>query len=466
MAEWIRKRLREHTDDRTILKNPHKGWYIHYVDNGYKNPNYRCDIEPNDYLEDFPALNHMYLRLDWSDLEPEEGRFRWEIIDSIMDEWAPKGYQFTFRLCNSETGEEMPYATPRWVEEAGCPGQMCVVRYGGGHKVWEPDFNHPIFFEKLERFLSAFAARYDGDKRVEYIDIGSYGNWGEGHVYFTSGAMAPVEVIRKHVDLHSRIFKKTQVIANYGFGANYGSFDAALANLRYCAAQGMGCRTDSVMVKSYLPYGYSSVQDPEWFEPFWRNAPIDLELEHYASVRSLSREELRQCLPFAEAMKEIHASFCGFHGNPRLWLRENAALTDYMSNRMGYWLFIPWIERLSELIAGSRSVFRIGVQNRGVAPVYWPASVKVRLTHTDGRRFETRADIDARRWLPGEHQEQLIMDVPEDFTGVCKLQIRLTDDRLDRPILWGMKEAFRDEGGWHTIDAVDVKAPAYYGGGV
>jgi hypothetical protein len=458
MAEWIRKSLRDHTDDVTILKNPNKGWYIHYIDNGYINPKYRNTIEPGDYLEDFPAMSHLYLRMDWSDLEPEEGSFRWDIVDGIMDEWGPKGYRFSFRICCSETHADMPYATPRWVEEAGCPGRMCVVRGGSGFKVFEPDYGHPVFLEKLENFLSAFAAKYDGDKRVAYIDIGSYGNWGEGHNGFTSGEMWPVEVVRKHIDLHSRIFKKTLIIANYSLGFSYHDMEIAFANMKYGAAQGMGSRTDSVMVKSYLHYGYSTVQEKELFDLFWRNAPIDLELEHYSSVRKLQPEDYRLCLPMYEAMKEIHASFCGFHGDPRLWLRENPVLTDYLSNRMGYWLFIPWIERLSQWRAGGRAAFDIGISNRGVAPTYWPASAAVRIKRGDGRSHEQQANLDPKRWIPGEHKERILIDVPDDYTGTCELQIRLRDETLDCPILLAMKENRRDDGGWHTIDEIEVNA--------
>ena len=65
--------LRSLQDDRTVLRNPHKGWYWHYIDNGYGRDNYRKLHDPADMLEDFPGLNHLYLRFDWGDIEKEEG---------------------------------------------------------------------------------------------------------------------------------------------------------------------------------------------------------------------------------------------------------------------------------------------------------------------------------------------------------------------------------------------------------
>ncbi|MBO4931163.1 MAG: hypothetical protein J6I42_03175 [Clostridia bacterium] len=51
--------LRPFQDDRRILRNPHKGWYWHYIDNGYPRANYRANHDPADHLERFPGLNHL-----------------------------------------------------------------------------------------------------------------------------------------------------------------------------------------------------------------------------------------------------------------------------------------------------------------------------------------------------------------------------------------------------------------------
>ena len=61
-------------DDRTVLTNPHKGWYFHYIDNGMRAPKYRNTLKPGDDLKAYPGLNHMYLRFDWSDIEEERRR--------------------------------------------------------------------------------------------------------------------------------------------------------------------------------------------------------------------------------------------------------------------------------------------------------------------------------------------------------------------------------------------------------
>src|SRR5512136_1975922 len=60
--------LEKFWDSSIVCSNPHKGWEFHYFDNGITR--YRNHLKPGDYLEDFPGLRTIYLRLGWSFLEP------------------------------------------------------------------------------------------------------------------------------------------------------------------------------------------------------------------------------------------------------------------------------------------------------------------------------------------------------------------------------------------------------------
>jgi len=83
--------LRPLIDDKTPLKNPHKGWFWHYIDNGYGRDNYRIHHDHSDALTDFPGLNHLYLRFDWGDVEKSEGVYDFSYLDEIMDKWGAYG---------------------------------------------------------------------------------------------------------------------------------------------------------------------------------------------------------------------------------------------------------------------------------------------------------------------------------------------------------------------------------------
>ena len=72
--------LRQQQDDKTVLENPHKGWYIHYIDNGARNDTYRSDITSPEILKKLPGTKFLYLRLDWSDIEKDDGQFDFSLL--------------------------------------------------------------------------------------------------------------------------------------------------------------------------------------------------------------------------------------------------------------------------------------------------------------------------------------------------------------------------------------------------
>ncbi len=56
-------------------------------------------------FESFPGMDHLYIRLAWSFLEPKEGHYDWHLIDEIVDDFVPKGYGISFAITSKETGK-------------------------------------------------------------------------------------------------------------------------------------------------------------------------------------------------------------------------------------------------------------------------------------------------------------------------------------------------------------------------
>ena len=136
-------------DRESVLENPDKGWYHHYYDNGIDRYLPKSDAD----LEAIPGLDHLYLRLAWSFLEPKDGQYDWAVIDRVIEKWVAKGYGISFRITCRETG--LRYAVPRWLVDRGVPGNYFE---NWGLQTFEPDYGNPIFLEYLERFHRAFAA--------------------------------------------------------------------------------------------------------------------------------------------------------------------------------------------------------------------------------------------------------------------------------------------------------------------
>ena len=119
-------------DNEKALVNPGMGWTMHYYSNIIKN--YGSKLEPSDTLDDFPGLSAVYLRVPWSFIEQEEGKFNWELLDTPAQRWIEKGKRVAFRISAEESW--MKFATPEWVKKAGAEG---YEKEWGNHGIWEPD---------------------------------------------------------------------------------------------------------------------------------------------------------------------------------------------------------------------------------------------------------------------------------------------------------------------------------------
>ena len=439
--------LRALADDRRILRNPHKGWYWHYIDNGYPRPNYRAEHDPADHLEDFPGLNHLYLRFDWGDIEKEEGVYDWSYIDAIMEEWSRYDYRFGLRLVTYEGDGSIPFATPEYVYKAGA---RCYSLPGNR---LEPDYGDPIFLEKLSRFMEEAGRKFNDNPLVELVDVGSFGTWGEGHTGNGSDIVYPSDVIKQHIDLHVKNFPDKFVLLNDDHINHRWSRgrEENLELIDYAAALGLGLDDDSVCVRYYAENcGYNTLRTPWLFDRFSPNAPIVLEFEHYHAV---APEIFKNGYPFLDAMQRTHATFAGFHGYPRPWLKREPWLTEYAANRLGYWFFLEGIE-LPPLMAGVKNRIRLYFANRGFAASYRKYDLKLRLTGENGTYTET-LDADCRKWVPGEVTAEDTVVRPEILAGSYGVEIALFEG--ERPIELALKQDLRMEDGFYRIGKTKVR---------
>lgn len=197
-------------DTGEALENPSMGWVFHHFDNSIHQ--YGPPLRPSYAGEGFPGLSVAYLRLAWTYLEPEDGVFDWSPVDTVAQRYIRAGRQIAFRFTCFESGNT--YATPKWLKHAGVGGRWFVhgkgvVEEGTPGATWEPDYDDPLFLEKLDRFLAAAARRYDGNPRVAFIDIGSIGIWGEGN---PCTRPYPLSMYKTHIDLYFKHFKKTLLV--------------------------------------------------------------------------------------------------------------------------------------------------------------------------------------------------------------------------------------------------------------
>jgi len=343
-------------DTGEALVNPGMGWVLHHYDNIAFN--YGGKLEPSDTVDDFPGVSAVYLRIAWSYIEPQEGQFNWSVLDTPAQRWLDKGKGIALRISCSESF--MRYATPEWVQKAGAKGYNFNSRKGvdPNGPYWEPDYDDPIFIEKLDHFLAALAARYDGNPEVAFIDVGSFGVWGEGHTYASTRMSYSVEAIKRHIDLHTKRFKKTLLAANDDFALH----DRGREPIEYAAQQGLTLRDDSILVQG----GQNAYLSADFASLFWQKVPVILESEHFGSSRD--RGNWKDGSQYLEAIEKYHASYASIHWWPREFLAANEDLIRKTNQRLGYRLQLVEASWPPEIAADSTFWFATKWRNAGVAP--------------------------------------------------------------------------------------------------
>lgn len=114
------------------------------------------------------------LNFYWSDLEPTKGQFNWSLVDQQMSVWTSHGKHVILRVstAGNNMGGSSAQRTPQWVFDEGVP--HVTLPSGAVY----PQYWSATWLKELDGFLSAFAARYDGNPAITYIDV-AVGNDGE-----------------------------------------------------------------------------------------------------------------------------------------------------------------------------------------------------------------------------------------------------------------------------------------------
>jgi hypothetical protein len=126
-----------------------------------------------------PYLAGVQFTFNWAEIEPEEGNFQWQLIDSVIEPWAQRGKKIILSLRTVQKRGANPTqksATPLWVYDSGADRiQFVDTNY--------PIYWDPVFLEKYERFISAVAKRYDNNPDIAFVEmgIGLFGTTKIGH---------------------------------------------------------------------------------------------------------------------------------------------------------------------------------------------------------------------------------------------------------------------------------------------
>ncbi|MCQ2097804.1 MAG: beta-galactosidase [Fibrobacter sp.] len=348
------------------LPNPHKGFTL--LTEGAWNfvPEFRFGPDKNGAWN-LITYGSGYQR--WDKLNPAKGVYDWSELEDLLNVLQEHGLGYALRvfpyspsyIANNETPSSKYDWTPEWVYKEGAQKDYAIFQ-DNGVLAQVPRWDDPIYLKAAKDFATALAAKYDGDPRLEYIDVRTFGEWGEWHVSHLDGSDMPsLKVQKELLDHYASVFKKTLLaLPSDGYGEIYTYALSLGITKRDDGFIGIPGTADS-LVRAYeagLPTIAENIGSYERMLTFDNKSYMRWTPERW--VHEITTAHLTYYVLEQE-------SDCGF----RIY-NEHKDLADSMTHVIGYNFMVQQAELLT--VTGNMetvNTLNITVKNTGIAPCFF-----------------------------------------------------------------------------------------------
>lgn len=430
-----------------VLFNPGMGLYMAGGSGlGYK-------PEPDAWI--LSLCDIVYFRPTWNDLEAEGPGAGFDAyFEPIFDFWVrQRGKRVAFRVMSESTHYRGQYATPKWVFDQGVPS---VLHRGlRGQEQVDPVFWNPLYLKLNCEFIHRLGRYLDGRPGLEYVDIGSIGEWGEMHLgLHIQGRWTPkqleqtgftrekyIAAYRKVIDAHAEAFPNSRVFLNVGSHPEIND---------YAALRGCHFRQDGL-----TPRGPSANVGKLFYHPYSRRGVI-CNYEFHSSYRSMLEKEwdLRETVEqgLSDPISYLNTNIL----SPRDWEKAPEEVKELFltaARKIGFRFVITQLRVPTQLNLSNRMPGRLLIEhiwkNIGVAPCYESYALEFTLHDSDGKVVASQQHFPARPttlWFPGDEAvERTLIRFPaglpeEDYELKVAMQL---PEKTGHNILLGL--AGRDE---------------------
>lgn len=369
----------ETVESGEAISNPHKG----YVMTVY-NPNMLYE-GMHEYgiggINGNEAWNLTTICSDvlfWKDLNPQEDVYNFEKIDKMLEACEHAGMTYGMRIIPYTTckGTDDNYGAdhdfvPQWVYDKGA--KKDTVTYT--HKkpsptIKVPNWSDPIYIASYKKFIAALADKYNGDPRVEYMEIRAFGNMGEWHTGEFVGNDLPTLDIQKDM---------LSYIASQFTETTCSVFVDARDLYDYANDLGFVKRNNGLIM----------AKNTEWeLVPSYRAGVMTMADSHssYEEMLKADEKEYLRWTPerYRESIEIAHLSIFAFDqestGSYKFY-KENKELCDEMCNRLGYNFTVTYAKR-----AGNK--LKVTIKNTGLAPAFFNIDLCAEITDESGNKIE------------------------------------------------------------------------------
>jgi hypothetical protein len=368
------------------LSNPHKGFTVPTGGAWVFVPEFEYGPYGSLNNKAWDLISYGSGHQKWNKLNPAKGVYDWTELEKLLNALAEHNMGYALRVLpyspsyikGNDTPEEEYDWTPSFVYESGAKKDTATLQWNG-YRAVVPVWDDPVYLQAAKDFAKALAEKYDGDPRIEYIDIRSFGEWGEWHVSHLDGSEMPSDSIKMDMlDYCASVFKKTLLVLpsngsgdvythalelgitkrDDGFIGTPGRPDSLVraykANLP-TIAENMAGYTTMLEYTDVIPGGYL-----KWTPQRWVDAITTAHLTYYVLDQD---------------------SDCGYR-----FYSDNKALADSMSKVIGYNFTVTQAELLTVASAkDTTSTLNITVKNTGVAPCFFDVYMVAEFVDSTGK---------------------------------------------------------------------------------
>ncbi len=411
-------------DTGEVLLNPGKGWVL------YNN------IESNKYND---VVNIGYTRIDWSDVEKSEGEYNWDIIDQRIKVYENKGKKYSFGILCASSSSKSEYVTPKWVFDAGAK-YYTYNNEETGIEQKIPVWTDEIFLEKLNNFVQALAQRYDGNKNIAFIDIRSYGNFGEQHLGTIGGEYISSDVlINSYLKPYREAFSKTLLVSPCGETRYNDAYKWGVEN-------GISLRRDGIfkwsdgsecaMAYGKAPTVFEYTADYNWIKE-----------NNYWSYDNL--------IQYIENGKPSYIQF-----DPNMY-NENQDFCKYIANKVGYYFKFKQASYTNTIKTTETDKISLSFINEGVAPLYEPCTTYIGLLDKNYKLVKKyKTDINAQKWMPSEEvQENIDIRLDGVNDGEYIMAVGLFYNEDDEKPTYLLGNTGKTDDNWYVFGKINIENP-------
>jgi hypothetical protein len=389
--------------------------------------------------ENHPLTSIAYFRVYWKFIEPEPGKYRWDMLDRALATAKARGQSLMLRI--APYGTDKNNDAPDWYR-ALVEGQE--IEKSLSNAKWRVHPENPLYRQNFGALIRALGARYDGHPDLELVDVSIVGAWGEG-----AGVEQLTDATREALlDCYLETFRQTPLVLQL---QDPKSTHYALAR------RPVGWRVDCLGDMGGFSKTWSHMEDyyPQTLiqtgmQDAWRRAPVTMEvcwvMQHWKNLGWDIDHIINESLKW-------HISSFNAKSSPvpqEWWPQVNRWL-----KRMGYRFVLRRLTYPEAVKPGQQFAFTSWWDNKGVAPCYRKFPLAFRL------KSATRTEIlpmeaDITTWLPGDNLCDGSVTVPARLdAGDYELELGLLDPLTKVPKVRLAIEG-RTEEGWYRLGTIKV----------